>query len=94
MSKKYTIGQLFTPPVQDHDADDFEIGNFELYVRVDRKLLRQDPDKQGMVKSAIAQHLASACRDTQSLPEMWRFQPSEEAKRDFNLTSLNFGAQP
>lgn len=91
MSKKYTIGQLFTPPVQDHDAEEFEIGNFELYVRIDRKVLRRDPDKLGLVKSTIAAHLASACRDTKSLPEMWRFQPTEEAKRDFNLFSINFG---
>lgn len=92
MSKTYLIGTLFTPPVQDHDADDFEIGQFELYVRIEVGKLRASGDKPGLVKKTIGQYLGSAMLDTQSPVEMWRFQPSEEAKRDFNLTSINFGA--
>lgn len=94
MSNTYHIGQLFTPPIQDHAAQDFEIGNFEVEVRLEIGRLTADSDKLGLIKKTIGQHLAVAMMSTQVPAEMWRFQPSERAKKDFNLTSINFGAMP
>jgi hypothetical protein len=91
MSKTYFIGTLFTPPVQDHNAEEFEIGNFELPVRLEFGKLLASGDKPGLVMKTIGQHLAHAVLSTQSPMTMWRFQPSEDAKKDFNLKSVNFG---
>ena len=94
MSKSYHIGTLFTPPVQDPDAEAFEIGNFELQVRLEIGKLLASGDKPGLVKKTIGQHLGHAMISTESPLEMWRFQPSEQAKKDFNLRSINFGSTP
>lgn len=91
MSNTYYIGQLFTPPIQDHSADDFEIGNFEVDVRIEVGRLWADSDKPGLVRKTVGQYLARAILSTQVPTEMWRFQPSEQAKKDFNLPSINFG---
>lgn len=91
MSKTYFIGTLFTPPIQDHDAEEFEIGAFEQEVRLDIDKLLASGDKPGLVRKTIGRYLASAMIHTQSPRDMWRFQPSEQAKKDFNLKSINFG---
>ena len=93
MSNTYFIGTLFTPPVQDHSNDSvMDIGNFEQEVCLDIARLLTDADKPGLVRKTIGQHLASAILATEVPHEMWRFQPSEDAKKDFNLPAVNFGA--
>lgn len=84
---KLSLGTLRTVMLQDHSSPTEKIGVFELPVEIDQDLFMKDPDKFGMCKAAISQHLASAVRDTKVPTTDWQF-----VSTDFMIKNYQFPA--
>lgn len=86
------LGQLTTIPIEDHAAEQTEIGQFTLEVNLPEKAFLQSRDKPGLVKSTIAQHLASAIMDTEVPKDYWAFQAAPVLRKEFNFPQvISFG---
>ena len=70
--ERTTIGLLHTKPLQDHLASGMSIGQFELEITVDLRLLKNSGDALAFTKHTIAAHLASATQDTEVPAEYWQ----------------------
>ena len=85
--KLIDLGVLRTMMLQDHSADTPTGGVFELKVQVDQDLFMKDPDKFGMCRSAIAQHLAVSTHTTEVPTSAWQF-----VSNDFMIKNYHFPA--
>jgi hypothetical protein len=80
------IGKLTTDVLQDHQGA-FDkagaIGEFNLDVKIPSHVFNAASDKKAITRSTIAQHLASACADTEVPAEIWVFQPTPQFQKMF-----------
>ena len=65
------IGQLKTLTIQDHNAEDFAVGVFEVEVTIDTAILLASGDKRGIIVKTIALHLANAIESTTVPSHLW-----------------------
>lgn len=84
MPKRH-LADLFTQPLQDHELDAYQIGQFELRVECEDAIFLSAHDKFAFWKRSVAIHLASAMADTQVPQEYWHCKPTLEMQKAFNL---------
>jgi hypothetical protein len=87
-SNRRKIGVLISRPVQDHESETKEIGQFTLDVIVSNKMFLASGDKKGFAKSAIAMHLASALHDLQMPAEYFAFIPEVDIAKAFGWPDI------
>jgi|TARA_R110000851_G_scaffold133139_1_gene267835 hypothetical protein len=72
MKDNYTvIGELKTLSIQDHNAEEFAVGIFEMPVTVDTAMLLASGDKRAFIGKTIAIHLAEAIQSTTVPSHLW-----------------------
>lgn len=81
MTDTIPLGILQTLTIQDHNAEGFDVGEFVLPVTIPAHILHTSADKSGIIKSTIAQHLASAIKDTEVPSHLWYFETDAQVIR-------------
>lgn len=79
------LAHLETQVLQDHKADQTEIGGFELDVKLPVGVWNAEPNKWLRWKHEVSRHLASAIIDTEVPAEYWFCQPPLEMQKAFGL---------
>ncbi len=80
------IGHLFTKYLENHEAK--ETGSFELAVELPDYIFNTSGDKFGLWKRTVAQHLASAIKDTEVPKEYWYLRVPITFQTAFNLPEV------
>lgn len=91
---KFHIGRLATLPIQDHNSELREVGQFEINVEGDSEMLLAAPNKLEYLRRQIAAYLSSSILDTQVPVEYWQFFTDPKISKTYNLSAeITFGVR-
>ena len=83
------IAMLKTKPlVGERGFGDHEVGQFELPVNLDERLLEQSLEERKLVLRTVSEHLTSAIADTKVASNMWLVHFTPQMQREFSLAAV------